>query len=137
MPITFDYEHQVAEHEIDQLGHASNIAYFQWMQAAAIAHSTVQGWSTEAYQEKGWAWLVRTHAIEYRRPALTGEIIIVRTWVADMHRFTSRRRFEMFREQKLIAKAETNWAFIDLNHGKLLPIPAEVSTAFEVLPDKS
>jgi len=132
MSIYFEYEHVVQDEEIDPLGHANNIEYFAWMQAAAIGHSAIQGWSTEKYRERGWAWLVRTHQIEYRRPALSGDVIRVRTWVADMQRFTSRRKYEMYRESSLIARAETNWAFVDVQQGRLLPIPAEVSSSFEI-----
>ena len=88
MPVYFEYQHTVLPEEIDGLGHANNVSYFAWMQAAAIAHSALQGWPTEAYQEQGWAWMVRTHQIEYRRPALVGEQIRIKTWVADMTRFT-------------------------------------------------
>lgn len=136
MPIYFEHVHEVRLDEMDALGHANNVAYFAWMQEAAIEHSRVQGWSTEAYQEQGWAWMVRTHQIEYRRPALAGEMIRIRTWVADMTRFTSRRKFEMYRDSALIARAETNWAFVDLKQGRLLPIPEAVSSAFEIAPGK-
>jgi len=137
MPIDFDHEHLVRPEEIDALGHANNVSYFIWMQEAAVAHSSRQGWPTEAYQARGWAWLVRTHQIEYRRPALVGESIRIRTWVADMTRYTSRRKFEMYRGTSLIARAETNWAFVDLNQGRLLPIPLEVSSAFEIVSGKT
>src|SRR5690242_11781955 len=33
----------VEEADIDELGHASNIAYVRWIQAAAIAHSAAVG----------------------------------------------------------------------------------------------
>ncbi|WP_437229978.1 acyl-CoA thioesterase [Planctomicrobium sp. SH661] len=132
MALFFEYEHQVRSEEIDGLGHANNVSYFSWMQEAAIAHSTLQGWSTQAYEDRGWAWLVRTHHIEYRRPALVGELIRIKTWVADMTRFTSLRKFEMYRDQALIARAETNWAFVDIRQGKLMAIPQEVSAAFEI-----
>jgi len=132
MPVYFDYEHEVQPGEIDSLGHANNVAYFGWMQSAAIEHSRVQGWGPADYQKRGWAWMVRTHQIEYRRPALVGDVVRIQTWVADMTRFTSRRKFAMYRRNQLLARAETNWAFVDLRQGKLLAIPFEVSSAFEI-----
>jgi acyl-CoA thioester hydrolase len=126
-------EHVVQVEEIDPLGHANNIAYLEWMQAAAIGHSAAQGWSGEGYRERGWAWVVRSHAIEYRLPAVAGDRIEVRTWVCDMRRFTSRRKYALYRGESLLARAETNWAFVNVQTGRLAPIPPEVSQAFELL----
>ncbi|SFH56674.1 acyl-CoA thioesterase [Planctomicrobium piriforme] len=133
MPAIFLYAHIVHDDEIDQQGHANNIAYFGWMQQAAIEHSTAQGWSGEKYREHHWAWVVRTHYIEYRRPVFAGDELTIRTWVADMNRFTSLRKFEMLRDQKVVARAETNWAFVDTQQGKLVPIPEIVSGSFEIV----
>ena len=136
MPAVHRHLLVVTEYEIDPQGHANNIRYFDWLQAAAIAHSSLQGWPPSSYRERGWAWVVRSHYIEYRRPAFAGDELTVKTWVADMARFTSRRRFEISRDSKLIARAETNWAFVETNAGKLMPIPEEVFSAFELVPDE-
>ncbi|WP_437201935.1 acyl-CoA thioesterase [Planctomicrobium sp. SH664] len=132
MPLFFHFEHTVAATEIDQQGHANNVAYFQWLQDAAIAHSTLQGWSGEAYRDRNWAWVVRTHFIEYRRPLFAGESIVVKTWVADMKKFTSLRKYQVYRGEQLMARAETNWAFVDLREGRLIAIPPDVAGSFEI-----
>ena len=49
---------------------------------AAIAHSTDNGWLPERYYELGAGWVVRSHQITYLRPALEGDELIIRTWVA-------------------------------------------------------
>jgi acyl-CoA thioester hydrolase len=132
MPEFFQTTHRVLDGEIDGQGHANNIAYLTWMQSAAVDHSSAQGWTTQAYHERGWAWVVRTHFIEYRRPVFAGEVITIRTWVADMNRFTSLRKYEIFREQDLVSRAETNWAFVDTVKARLLPIPQDVAQAFQI-----
>lgn len=132
MPMLFEWPHLVRPDEIDPMGHANNIAYLHWLQAAAIAHSTAQGWSPDAYRERSWAWVVRRHAVEYRRPAFAGDAILVRTWVADFQRFTSLRKYEVRSGSQLLARAETNWAFVDTAAQQLRPVPVEVSSAFEV-----
>src|SRR5262249_50558295 len=97
MPATYHHFHVVQGVEIDGQGHANNVAFVDWMQDAAVAHSTAQGWPLKRYREHGWSWVVRTHHIDYRRPAFAGDEIIVRTWVATMEKFASRRRFEIYR----------------------------------------
>jgi len=139
MPRIFEYPHTVVDDEIDALGHANNVAYVEWMQAAAIAHSTAQGYSGEDYQQLGSGWVVRSHTIEYRQPALVDERIVVRTWVATMRKVTSLRRYRIVRcrDGALLAVAETNWAFVDFASGRPKRIPAEIAGAFEVVDGES
>ena len=75
MPEIYEHLHVVGEDEIDLLRHANNVAYVEWMQAAALAHSTAQGWPGEAYRELGLGWVVRSHTIEYHQPASLGDRI--------------------------------------------------------------
>ena len=149
MPAILEWTHTVVEPDLDGLGHANNISYLKWMQSAALAHSAAQGWPVEAYAALGCGWVVRSHFIEYLAPALLGDTILIRTWVADMGKVTSRRRFLILRGagehqgpserratgETVLAKAETNWAFVDYRTGSPKRIPPEVSRAFEVVAD--
>lgn len=140
MPAILDWTHVVAEADIDELGHANNISYLKWMQSAALAHSASQGWPAEAYAALGCGWVVRSHFIEYLSPALRGDRIVVRTWIADMKKVTSRRRFRILAARSdgeiLLATAETNWAFVDYRSSAPRRIPAEVAGAFEIVSDE-
>lgn len=127
--------HTVRPEEIDGVGHANNVCYVQWMQDAAIAHSAALGWPPERYRAAGFGWVARSHFIEYRQPAFRDERLIIRTWVADMQRVSSLRRFEIRRasDETLLARAETNWAFVRFSDHRLTRIPPEVARAFEVV----
>ena len=141
MPAILEWTHTVVEHDLDGLGHANNISYLKWMQSAALAHSAAQGWPVEAYAALGCGWVVRSHFIEYLSPALLGDTIVIRTWVADMGKVTSRRRFLIVRgrdesrslDETILAKAETNWAFVDYRTGSPKRIPPEISRVFEIV----
>lgn len=130
----FEYPRTVADDEIDEQGHANNVVYVAWMQAAALAHSAVLGWTPERYIELGMGWVARRHAIEYLRPAFAGDEIIVETHVADMKKVTSTRVYRILRraDRELLAKAETHWAFVNYATGKPTRIPAEIARAFPV-----
>jgi acyl-CoA thioester hydrolase len=138
MPAIYEYRHTIRDEEIDGLGHANNVAYLDWMQSAAVAHSTTQGWPGERYRRLGSGWVVRSHTIEYRQPAFAGDRIVVRTWVATMKKATSLRRFHIFREPDdvLLAVAETRWAFVNYATGQPTRIPREVADAFQVIDDR-
>jgi acyl-CoA thioester hydrolase len=140
MPAIFEYSHVVTDAEIDDvINHVNNLAYLKWMQSAALAHSAAQGWPAAAYQELGAGWVVRSHQIEYRQPAFPGDAIVVRTWVANLKKVTSLRRYEIIRagtgKKSILAIAATDWAFIHFATHQPRRIPPEVISAFEIVPD--
>lgn len=137
MPAIFDWKRVVTPDDLDDLQHANNISYLKWMQSAAIAHSAEQGWPGEAYRQLGCGWVVRSHQIEYLVPAKLDDEIIVRTWVAEMKKVTSLRRFRILRasDGALLATAATDWAFIDFQTGLPKRVHPAVSSAFEILED--
>lgn len=135
MSAVYEASHTVTEAEIDLQGHAGNEVYLKWMLAAAIGHSTVQGWSHERYRRQGAIWVVRSHHIEYLQPAFLGDEIVVRTWVADMKKITSLRKYRIVRsrDDATLVVAETNWAYVDLNLRKPRRIPPELAESFTVV----
>jgi acyl-CoA thioester hydrolase len=135
MPAVFHWKHTVQDAEIDGQDHANNVAYVEWLQAAAVAHSAAQGWPGSRYREVGFGWVVRRHTIEYRQPAHAGDEIVVRTWVSTMKRVSSMRQYEVLRpsDNALLAKAETLWAFIDYAARQPRRILPEVAGAFDLV----
>jgi acyl-CoA thioester hydrolase len=135
MPAMFHYPHTVTADEIDEQGHANNVVYVGWMQAAAIAHSAVLGWTAERYAAMGMGWVARRHTIDYLQPAYAGEELIVETQVADMKKVTSTRVYRVLRRSDgaVLAKGETNWAFINYATGKPTRIPPEIAGAFPIM----
>jgi len=126
----------VPDSTIDVNGHVNNLAYLQWMQESAIAHSTAQGWPLERYLDAGAGWVVRSHYIEYLRPAFAGQRLSLLTWVAGFRKHSSPRKFLFWRpgDQQVIARAETLWVFVDAATGRPCTIPPELATAFEIVP---
>ncbi len=134
MPAIYEHNITVAPDEIDRLGHVNNLAYVAWMQAAAVAHSSAQGWTTQRYEALGMAWVVRSHQIKYLQPAFLHDAVVVRTWVADMKRASSTRKYKIRRahDGALLASAATEWAFVELPQGTLARIPQELIASFEL-----
>ena len=68
------YRHlvEVRPEDIDELGHAGNLVYLRWVLEAARAHSTAVGLDQAAYLARREVWVVRSHHIEYLRPARAG-----------------------------------------------------------------
>jgi acyl-CoA thioester hydrolase len=137
MPAIYEHRHFVRADEVDLFGHVNNLAYMRWLQDAAVAHSAAQGWPVTRYRDLDEGWVVRSHYIEYKAAAFQDDAIVVRTWVADMRRMTSLRKYEIRRESDgvLLARAETNWAYVIMSTLKLARVPDEVIGSFEIVED--
>jgi len=137
MTAVHEFRHTVRDEEIDGLGHANNVCFVEWMQSAAVSHTTALGWPGPRYRALGSGWVVRSHKIEYHQPAFAGDPIVVRTWVATMKKVSSLRRYEIVRpcDGALLATAETHWAFVDYATGSPTRIPPEVAGAFRCVAD--
>jgi acyl-CoA thioester hydrolase len=124
----------VAPQDIDHLGHAGNLVYLRWVQEAAAEHSSSCGLTREAYLARGEAFVVRRHEIDYLRPAFVDDQLVVETRVAEMGRASSLRKTRILRGAEVLATAETDWAYIDLERGRPTRIPDEVKSRFPVEP---
>lgn len=122
---------------IDVNGHVSNLAYVEWMQQIAIEHSAAAGWPMARYLELGVGWVVRSHFIEYLRPAFEGELLSVHTWVPRFDQRATPRRYLFVRDadRRILAQAETHWVFVDLGSGRRRPLPPELIAGFDVVAD--
>jgi acyl-CoA thioester hydrolase len=123
---------------IDVQGHVNNLAYVGWMQDVAIEHSAAAGWPMRRYLELGAGWVVRSHFIEYLRPAFAEDGLSVHTWVPRFDQRSTPRRYLFLREadRTMLARAETLWVFVDLASGRRRPIPSELLDAFDPVPEE-
>lgn len=134
MTTYFEYIHQVTEQDIDELGHAANYHYVRWLQQAAIAHSTANGWPPEKYHELGAGWVARSHKITYLKPAFLGDTLLIKTWVSNMKSALSIRCYEIVNDKgEMLARAQTSWAFVNYEKQKPTRIPHEVATRFDAV----
>jgi len=122
---------------IDENGHVNNVFYVQWMQDIAVEHYESIG-GVNPMQLLGATWVVREHKIEYLLPAFENEEIEIRTWVENVRRVRSLRKYEFIRKSdgKPLVKGETDWVFVDAKTGAPRAIPEEVSKIFELRPEK-
>ena len=74
-------------------------------------------------------WVVREHRIEYFLPAFAGEEIQIKTWIENIRRVRSLRKYEFVRklDSKVLVRGETDWVFVDIKTGRPRAIPDEVT----------
>jgi acyl-CoA thioester hydrolase len=121
--------------ECDMYGHVNHATYLRYMQEAAFAASAAVGYDAPRYEAMERAWLVRESDVEYLAPVRYGDVVEVKTWVADFRRVRSRRAYEIRQKDsgELAVRAMTDWIFIDRRKQRPVSIPTEVAAAY--LPD--
>ncbi|MBI5352049.1 MAG: acyl-CoA thioesterase [Chloroflexi bacterium] len=115
---------------IDENGHVNNVVYVQWMQDVAVEHySSIGG---VLAQGPDATWVVREHRVEYLLPAFESEEIEIRTWVENIRKVRSLRKYEFVRKAdgKTLVRGETDWVFVDVKTGSPRAIPDEVTKVF-------
>jgi len=134
----FPYEFTVPDEAVDENGHVNNVMYVQWMQDAAVRHYEAMG-GRQITIAVGATWVVRSHTVEYLRPAFAGEHIKVLTWVVNMRRVRSLRRYQFLRAEgeEVLVRGETDWVFVDMKNGSPRAIPKDVANLFTLAPDEA
>ncbi|WP_224482711.1 acyl-CoA thioesterase [Robertkochia aurantiaca] len=120
---------EVAAQDLDELNHVNNVRYVEWVQDIAREH-----WQMKATAEmqNNFVWMVLTHHISYRKQAVMGDVIRLKTYVTQSEGVTSTRVVEMYRssDDALLVRAKTEWCLINKNTGKPQRIPQEIKELF-------
>jgi acyl-CoA thioester hydrolase len=132
MPHTHTRIFRVRFYECDAYGHLNNANYLRYMQEAAFDASADAGFDFARYEELGHNWLVRESEIEYLRPLGYDDRVAVKTWVSDFRRASSRRRYEFthLESGELVARAYTDWVYLDTKTLRPATVPQEMARAF-------
>ena len=136
MPISTTYSKTITipKKVIDENGHVNNVVYVQWMQDIAVEHySSIGGIEAQGSES---TWVIREHRIEYFLPAFEGEEVEIRTWVENVRRVRSLRKYEFIRKSDsiILVKGETDWVFVDVKTGAPRRVPEEVIDVFQTDP---
>ncbi len=103
---------QVQPGDIDEMEHVNNVVYLRWVQEVAVAH-----WYAAATEEQKVAllWVVARHEIDYLRPAMPGEELVLRTWVGEAagRHFTRHTEIRRVSDGKALARARSQWVPVD------------------------
>ena len=126
----------ISEADLDANGHENNVKYVQWMQAIAHKHYDSIG-GTALTLAIGASWVIREHKIEYLQPAFAGEEIEVQTWVENIRRVRSLRKYRFIRisDEEVLVLGETDWVCVDAATGQPKRIPNEILETFRAIDD--
>lgn len=129
----YTYTFTVDKEDIDFNGHVNNVKYLSWMIEAATAHSDSVGSGYEKCLELGGTWVAKSHNIEYKKPAFAKDELQMKTWIADIGKILSTRRYVLTRpsDNAVICEGKTEWVFVDSKKMRPMKIPSEIKERFE------
>ncbi|KEO88792.1 thioesterase [Erythrobacter longus] len=118
-------------HHIDELGHVNNSVWVTWVQEMATAH-----WAAVAdpvHQEQ-FFWVVIRHEIDYRGNIAAGETATGTTYIPGDAKGAKSIRMVEFTDAdgKPLVTAQTTWAMLDRESGRLARVRPEVLAPFRV-----
>lgn len=126
---SFEQTLRVGPEDLDEQAHVNNVVYVRWVQDAATAH-----WLALAppAARAELAWVALRHEIDYLRPALLGDELVVRTTVGHAERLTFERHTEIRRPRdgQLLVRSRTLWCPVDPRTGRPRRVTPEVRALF-------
>lgn len=113
----FERRRVVGPAHIDEAHHVNNVTYLQWVQEMAVGHWQALS-AASPYADA--MWVVARHEIDYRRPAVEGDALLLRTWVGETSRISSIRHTSIVRESDgvEVCAARTTWVLVDKASGR-------------------
>jgi len=142
---------RVRHHEMDALGHVNNAVYLNYLEQAGIEHSAALGYDGERLRELGGLFIARRHEIDYLRPAMAGDLLVVVTWIGEQKGAQAVRAYVLGRLDQQdggipadhflapgfalpttpLVRARTYWAWVGVADGRPRRLPAELREAFQ------
>lgn len=131
----FSSELQVRPDDIDMNQHVHASRYFDYVLAARYEQmATCYKMSMEEFQQMGLGWYVRSFYINYKRPLVLGERMIVTTWVDEVQKDSVKVQFEISKKsnRKLASEGYGLYTLINLTTGRAESIPALVLEKYSI-----
>jgi YbgC/YbaW family acyl-CoA thioester hydrolase len=126
---TFQTEYRVRPDDIDMFRHVHNSKYFDYVQAARFDQmERCYGMSMDVFMKQGLGWIVRSVAMDYKRPLVLGDYFVVTTGIESIDEKICRVKFTITNKAttKVCCDGWFDFVMINMTDGKAVKIPAEV-----------
>jgi acyl-CoA thioester hydrolase len=108
--IPYYYQVDVAQDDIDFMGHVNNASYLKWVQAAVISH-----WQklapADAVAEH--LWVALKHEITYRRPAFLDDDVVATVLLEKVQGARAFYETIIKRGSEVLAEVKSSWCCLD------------------------
>jgi acyl-CoA thioester hydrolase len=120
---------EVAWEDVDPAQHVNNAKYFTYMEESGIQAAAQFGVSMNDHLQNGYGSVARETRIEYKHPAVLGDMLEITTYLSNLRSVRATRHFIIRRQsdQELLAQAYVVWVFIDIHTGRPVRLPEAVA----------
>lgn len=113
--------------DTDSGGVVSNIAYLRYIEKARCELFASLGMDLPSMNQTGlFPTVVRTE-IDYRKPGKLGDTLLTRGWVEKIEKIRIQCRFQVIREESILAEALQMVVLVQMPDGKPVRPPIEWS----------
>ena len=110
---------KVRSYECDSYGHVNNANYLHYLEFARYEFLKDLGFDYPAMIEAGYGVYVARIEIDYKKPALTDDELLIKSWPVKKGAVSGVIAQEIWRGGDLLVGAKVTWAFVD---SKGLPV---------------
>ncbi|MDR0562637.1 MAG: acyl-CoA thioesterase [Spirochaetaceae bacterium] len=103
----------VRTYECDSYGHVNNANYLNYLEFARYEFLKDIGFDYPAAIKAGYGVFVARVEIDYKRPAVVDDVLLIRSWPLKKRAVSGIIAQEIRRGEDLIAEANVTWAFVD------------------------
>jgi len=125
----YTLDHRISHADVDFLGEFKVPALLGLLERAAVEASTAAGFDAARYTREGRIWLIRRTRLERLVPVGGTETLAAETQVVDFRRARSLRRYTLWRDTLVVARATSDWVYCDLHSGRPSRIPTDLQHA--------
>jgi acyl-CoA thioester hydrolase len=115
----------VRTYECDSYGHVNNANYLNYLEYARYELLKDIGFDYEKAVNAGYGVYISRIEIEYKRPAVTDDVLTIKTWPVKKGSVSGTLAQEIKRGEEILARAKVTWAFVDTKTGMPVKIPKE------------
>ena len=108
--IPFEFRVDVAQDDIDFMGHVNNASYLKWVQAAVVSHWQALA-PVEAVAEH--LWVALKHEITYRRPAFLEDDVVATVLLEKVQGARAFYETIIRRGSEVLAEVKSSWCCLD------------------------
>ncbi len=123
--------HKVRPFECDFYGHVNNAIYLNYLEFARMELLEQKGLTLNRMKEAGVMLVIRKIAIEYKVPAISGDIIEIRSQLRS-YRNTGgvfHQQIVRQKDEKLLAEADVEWVTVNRD-GRPIRVPNFIRKPF-------
>ena len=117
--------------ETDAQGVVYYANYLVWFEVGRADYLLQMGANYTSLEAQGQGVMIVEANCRYHAPAHYGEEVVISTWCDEIRRTSFRFRYEVKRDDVLLAEGYTVQVFMDMVEGKPLRVPPEIRMLLE------